>query len=137
MKNLLFILLLAVAFCSCEENRVPKEILIKKVSLTQWPTSILDNDGTGPDLQFILMNGNVSLGISETINDITTPPTWTVEKTMIPPDTYTMGFFELDGNNVTPCIDFYFNYRTGDDYPNPIRVSAEGYSVSVFVEYKF
>lgn len=145
MKKILFILCLAVLFSSCEENRTPKFIDIKKVSLTAFPTltpwgSSWDTDGTEPDISFFMSNSLGAVGGGSTKTNVSSinPPSWSFEKTMNPPDTYKIVFYEEDpGTASNTMISFYFNYKTGDDYPNPIRCSANGYTVELQVEYKF
>ncbi len=144
MKNLLFILLLAVAFCSCDKGRVPKYIDVTKISLTAFPSfnmwgGVWDNDGTGPDIAFLFTNTQGLVEIGDTKNNVTSslPPSWSINKTMNPPETYKLTFYEVDSPYDSEMISFYFNYKSGDDYPNPIRVSANGYTVELEVVYKF
>lgn len=133
-------------FCSCKENRVPLNIIVKKVSLTAYPAltpwgSAWDSDGTGPDISFLMLNSSnqdlIGYGTKDNVSSFN-PASWPFNKKMSPPNTYSLAFYEDDGGTSSiTMVTFYFNYKVGDDYPNPIRSSANGYTVELEVEYEF
>lgn len=142
MKNLLFILILLIGFCSCQKE--PSEIYITKITVkainysdangNPWETN-----GTTPDL-YVKING-VSGGATEYTpvqNNVnfTYPPYWDLNFRTPIGTLYSIELYEAGGTS-RKMIEFPFKYNDGDGSPSTITLSDKGYYLDVEFRYVF